>query len=92
MEKRKKKLRKLPRIRSDREAENFVANADLTKYDLSEMQSVRFEFKSKSAHVNMRLSQSLLQAVKASAARAGLPYQRFIRQVLENVVLPRGQR
>jgi hypothetical protein len=34
----------------------------------------------------MRLPKTLLDAVKASAARAGVPYQRFIRQVLEAAV------
>ena len=31
----KKKLKKLPKLRSDKEAEEFVANSDLTEYDLS---------------------------------------------------------
>jgi predicted DNA binding CopG/RHH family protein len=75
--------RKLPELRSDDQAEEFVAKADLTDYDLSGMRMVRFEFQPKSERVNMRLPRSLLEAVKASAAKAGVPYQRFIRQVLE---------
>lgn len=47
---------------------------------------VRFEFQPKTERVNMRLPQSLLEAVKATAAKAGIPYQRFIRQTLENAV------
>ena len=81
--------KKLPKLRSDREAEEFVANADLTKYDLSRMKTVRFEFQPKSERVNMRLPKPLLKAVKASAAEAGMPYQRFIRQALEAAVQPR---
>ncbi|MBI3707495.1 MAG: BrnA antitoxin family protein [Proteobacteria bacterium] len=81
--------RKLPKLRSDKEAEAFVAKADLTEYDLSGMRSVRFEFQPKSERVNMRLPKPLLQAVKASAAKAGVPYQRFIRQALEMAVQPR---
>jgi len=34
----------------------------------------------------MRLPKPLLDAVKASAVKAGVPYQRFIRQVLEAAV------
>ena len=34
----------------------------------------------------MRLPKTLLDAVKESAAKAGVPYQRFIRQVLEQVI------
>ncbi len=78
--------KKLPKLRTDDEAEEFVANADLTDYDLSGFQSVLFEFQAKSERVNMRLPKPLLDAVKASAAKAGVPYQRFIRQVLEAAV------
>ena len=81
--------KKLPKLKSDREAEAFVAKADLTEYDLSDMRPVRFEFQPKSERVNMRLPKPLLQAVKESAARAGVPYQRFIRQALEAAVRPR---
>ncbi len=78
--------KKLPKLRSDEQAEEFIAEAGLTHYDLSGMQMVQFEFQPKSERVNMRLPRSLLEAVKASAAKAGVPYQRFIRQVLEAAV------
>ncbi|MGO8920708.1 MAG: CopG family antitoxin [Stellaceae bacterium] len=81
--------KKLPKLRSDKEAENFVAKADLTEYDLSVLRSMRFEFQPKSERVNMRLPKPLLKAVKAEAAKAGMPYQRFIRQALEVAVQPR---
>ena len=74
---------KLPKLRTDQEAEDFVAKADLT-----EMRPVRFEFQPKDERVNMRLPRPLLEAVKATAARAGMPYQRFIRQALEEAVRP----
>jgi predicted DNA binding CopG/RHH family protein len=76
----------LPEFRTDDEAEKFVAEADLTEYDLSGMRMVRFEFEPKSERVNMRLPKSLLDAVKAAAGKAGIPYQRFIRQTLEAAV------
>jgi predicted DNA binding CopG/RHH family protein len=78
--------KKLPRLKSDNEAEEFVEKADLTEYDLSGMRPIRFEFQPKSERVNMRLPLQLLEAVRASAARAGVPYQRFIRQALEDAV------
>ena len=81
--------KKLPEIRSDKAAEAFVAGADLTEYDLSGMREVRFEFEPKSARVNMRLPATLLAAVKKYATKAGVPYQRFIRQALEAAVQPR---
>jgi predicted DNA binding CopG/RHH family protein len=78
--------RKLPRLSSDKAAEHFVANADLTRCDLSGMVPVRFEFKPKTERVNMRLSKDLLDSVKKRAARAGVSYQRFIRLALERAV------
>ena len=78
--------KKLPRLKTDKEAEDFVANADLTQYDLSGMRMVRFEFEPKSERVNMRLPRTLLDAVKARAAKQGIPYQRYIRQALETAV------
>ena len=78
--------KKLPRFRSDKEAEDFVEKADLTEYDLSAMRTIRFEFQPKSERVNMRVPRQLLDAVRASAAKAGVPYQRFIRQALEDAV------
>ena len=78
--------KKLPHFRSDKAAEDFVEKADLTEYDLSVMQPIRFEFQPKSERVNMRLPRQLLEAVRTSAARAGVPYQRFIRQALEDAV------
>jgi predicted DNA binding CopG/RHH family protein len=84
--------KKLPRLDSDDAAEAFVANADLTEYDLSGMKMVRFEFQPKTERVNMRLPRPLLDAVKAAANKAGMPYQRFIRQALEAAVRTRAAR
>jgi predicted DNA binding CopG/RHH family protein len=78
--------KKLPRFKSDKAAVKFVEKADLTEYDLSGMRPIRFEFQPKGERVNMRLPRQLLDAVRASAAEAGVPYQRFIRQALEDAV------
>jgi predicted DNA binding CopG/RHH family protein len=78
----------LPALKTDEDAEAFVATSDLTEYDLTAMKIVRFEFQPKSERVNMRLPRPLLDAVKASASKAGVPYQRFIRQALEMAVQP----
>jgi predicted DNA binding CopG/RHH family protein len=60
--------------------------ADLTDYDLSSLTPVRFEFQLKERSITMRLSEPLLEAIKEEAERSGIPYQRFIRQTLENAV------
>ncbi|MEZ5863310.1 MAG: CopG family antitoxin [Geminicoccaceae bacterium] len=82
----KDKLKKLPPLLSDADAERFVDEADLSEYDLSGFKPVQFEFSKKNERVNMRLPGELLAAVKAKAAARGLPYQRFIREALERAV------
>ena len=81
--------RKLPAVRTDRRATSFVRDADLTRYDLSGLRPVRFEFAPKSARLNMRLPEDLLAAVKDAASDSGMPYQRFIRQLLERALAAR---
>jgi predicted DNA binding CopG/RHH family protein len=78
--------KKLPSLDSDDAAERFVDTVDLSEYGLSGMEMVRFEFQPKTELVNMRLPRPLLEAVKVAAERAGVPYQRFIRQALEAAV------
>jgi predicted DNA binding CopG/RHH family protein len=77
--------RKLPAARTDKEAA-AVVRRDLSGYDLKSMTPVRFEFTPKDARVNMRIPEALLEAVKAQADRAGIPYQRYIRQALERAI------
>lgn len=73
----------LPQFATDEEAQRFVAEADLTGFDLSGGSFVQYEFQPKNADVHLRMPKPLLEAVKAEAGRAGVPYQRFIRQTLE---------
>lgn len=78
--------KQIPTFKSDEEAERFVESADLSEYDLSGAKPVRFEFEKKGARVNMRLPEPLLEAVKDRAKARGIPYQRFIREALEQAV------
>lgn len=78
--------KKWPVLKTDEEAERFVETADLSEYDFGEMVPMHFEFARKDERVNMRLPADLLAAVKARAKARGLPYQRFIREVLERAV------
>ena len=78
--------KKIPAFKSDRAASAFVDKADLSQYDLSGAQLVRFEMKRKEKSINLRLSEELYNAVRLRATRAGLPYQRFIRLALENAI------
>jgi predicted DNA binding CopG/RHH family protein len=78
--------KKIPIFASDEEAERFVETADLSEYDLSHFRPTRFEFEPKGAQVNMRVPKSLLDAVKERARRRGIPYTRFIRELLEREI------
>ena len=85
----RKKTKPMPSLRSDDEAEQFVAEADLSEYDLSGFQPMHFEVEPKSAALNMRLPAALLEAVKAKARTKGIPYTRYVRMVLESDVARR---
>ncbi len=78
--------KKLPKLSTDEAAETFVDKADLSQYDLSDMKPVSFEFQPKSKSITMRLPETLFEAIKEEAERSGVPYQRFIRQTLENAL------
>ncbi|WP_185327947.1 CopG family antitoxin [Acetobacter pasteurianus] len=43
----------MPSLHSDEAAEDFVATADLTQYDLSGFKPMRFEIEPKAAALNM---------------------------------------
>ncbi|MGB6007598.1 CopG family antitoxin [Castellaniella sp.] len=76
-------------MHSDQEAEDFVANADLSEYDLSGFKPMHFELEPKSASLNMRLPAALLDAIKARAKARGIPYTRYVRMLLESDVVRR---
>jgi predicted DNA binding CopG/RHH family protein len=78
-------MKNVPKLKTDAEAEAFLEK-DLSELDFSQFKPARFEFQAKDAQINMRLPSKLLAAVKASAKRSGIPYQRFIRETLEQAV------
>lgn len=82
----------IPTFASDEDAVRFIETADLTEFDLSGFVRPSFEFESRGARVNMRLPESLLDAVKEHARAEGMPYQRFIRQTLERAVATKSVR
>lgn len=73
-------------IKTDKEAEDFVDQVDLSTYDFSSFEKVNFEFQKKEARVNMRMPVQLLAKIKEMAKSKGIPYTRFIREVLEQKV------
>ncbi len=76
------KPRSVPTMTTDEEAEAFL-DQDLSGLDFSAFKPLTWESEPKTARVNMRLSETLLEALKQRAADRGIPYQRLIREVLE---------
>ena len=75
--------KKFPDFKTDAEAETFVATADLSDYDFSDFVPVRFELKRKDVSISLRLPAHLLSVVRSAAQSEGMPYQRFIRAMIE---------
>lgn len=82
----KEKLKKLTPLMSDKEAEDFVDKADLSDYDLSGFKPFRFELQKKDKVLHMRLPAELAEAIKAQAKERGVPYQRYVRHLLEAAI------
>lgn len=78
--------KKIPALKTDKAVDKFLSS-DLSSLDFAQFKPVKFEFSPKTSRVNMRLPEALLDAVKNMAAKRGMPYQRFIRQALEEVVV-----
>ena len=75
----------VPRMTTDEEAEAFL-DQELSDLDFSQFKRLHFEFAKKTAQVNMRLPEALLEAVKKRSAERGIPYTRFIREALEEAM------
>jgi predicted DNA binding CopG/RHH family protein len=84
--------KKFPVLKTDEEAEALLQQ-DLSDYlhggNFKPAEWMRFEFKPKQKSVNLRISEELLDAVRKTAKREGIPYQRYIRQALERAVSER---
>ena len=83
--------KRIPAFNTDKEAQDFVDTAGLAEYDLSGGTPIQFEFEPKSASINMRVPKPLLDAVKERAKVRGMPYTRFIRQLMEREVTGPGK-
>lgn len=79
--------KQIPSFQNIDDAEKFVESADLTEFDLSGFKPMQFEFEAKSKTLNMRIPEALLDALKEKAKAKGIPYTRYVRQVLEKSVL-----
>lgn len=80
------KLKQMPTLSSDAAAEKFLETSDLSEYDLSGFKPMIFEIENKSAALNMRMPQKLLDAVRTKAKNKGVPYTRYVRMLIEQDV------
>lgn len=80
------KLKEFPVLKSDKEAEEFVENSDLSDYDFSGFEQVNFEFNKKATSINIKLPEDLLENIKVLAKEQGISYTSFIKEVLERKV------
>lgn len=53
-------------------------------YDLSGFRPMSFEVQNKTAALNLRLPQSMRDAIKVKAKNKGIPYSRYIRMLIEH--------
>jgi predicted DNA binding CopG/RHH family protein len=78
--------KRFPNLKSDAHVQQLLES------DLSEFVSRRgvrrmsFEFEPKDRVVNLRISDGLLSGVQRRSKAAGIPYQRFIRDALEQAL------
>ena len=78
-------IRKISDFQSDAEAAAFIEQ-DLSGLDFSQFKPISFEFAAKTAQINMRVPRPLLDAVKIRARARGVPYTRYIREIIERDV------
>ncbi len=76
---------RVPVMTTDEEVEAFLAQ-DLSTLDPAQFRPLTWETSPKTARINMRLPEALLTELKAKAAQRGIPYQRLIREALEQEV------
>ena len=77
--------RRVPRLTTDEEAEAFL-DQDLSDLDFSQLEPPLFAFEKKSERIDMRVPKPLLDALKERASHRGIPYTRFIRELMEREI------
>lgn len=73
----------LPVHTTDEAAQAFTRDADLSEYDLSGFEPMKFTLAKNDARLEMRIPSAQLDALKAEAERRGIPYTRLARSILE---------
>ena len=78
--------KRLPKLKSDKDAEEFLER-NLSDYIHSgNFKLASFEYAAKDKAVSVRLSGALLSAIKLASKKKGIPYQRYIREAIEQSI------
>ena len=79
-----KKLKKIPKFKSEKAEREFWQKVDSTEYvDYSKMENWQFpNLKLTSKPITIRLPQSLIDRLKIKAHKMDIPYQSLIKQLL----------
>lgn len=85
-----KNLKKISKKKIDAEDDDPLAGDLSHLFERNDWQRVKFELRPKGKTITIRMSEELLNAVKAEAEKHGIDYQKFIRLTLEKVVLKAG--
>ena len=79
-----KKLKNIPKFKSEKEEREFWLEADSTEYvDYSKLERWTFpNLKLTSKPITIRIPESVIERVKIKANRADMPYQTLIKQYI----------
>lgn len=81
--------RMVPKLVTDEEAEAFL-DQDLSDLDFGQFKPGQLEFQPKDARLTMRVPRQMLDAVKRRAEARGIPYQRFVREAIQDALIRKG--
>ena len=83
-----KKLKKIPKFKTEKEEREFWQRVDSTEYvDYSKMERWIFpNLKLTSVPITIRIPESLLERVKVKAHQKDIPYQSLIKQYIHKGV------
>lgn len=80
------RLKKMPPLLTDEEAEAFLENEDLSEYDWSNLRQVNFRLIEPKEEVKLEIPKQLAEALKARAEADGLPYTQLISNLLQQAM------
>ena len=79
--------KKLPDFKTDDEAIEFLENTDLSDYLTKDnLFPTNFEFQPKDQKISLRISKDFMSAIKDTAEKQGISYQKYIRMAVERSV------